>query len=71
MCSFGVCFLYTNVPLEETIEICCDVLFRSSFPKPTFPESVFKHLINFSLVWFLRLMAYKLFLGYLMPKLFS
>ena len=48
MCSFEVCSLYTNVPLEETIEICCDVLFRSSLPKPTFPESVFKHLINFA-----------------------
>ena len=41
------CF-YPNVPLEETIEICCDVLFYSSLPKPIFPESVFKHLINFA-----------------------
>ena len=49
MCSFDVCSLYTNVPLEETIEICCDVLFRSSLPKPTFPGSVFKHLINFAI----------------------
>ena len=48
MSSFDVCSLYTNVPLEKTIEICCDVLFRSSLPKPTFPESVFKHLINFA-----------------------
>ena len=48
MCSFDVCSLYTNVPLEETIEICCDVLFRSFLPKPTFSESVFKHLINFA-----------------------
>ena len=48
MCSFDVCSLYTNVPLEETIEICCDVLFRSPLLKPTFPESVFKHLINFA-----------------------
>ena len=47
-CSFGVCSLYTNVPLEETIEICCDVLFRSFLPKPTFSEIVFKHLINFA-----------------------
>ena len=50
MCSFDVCYLYTNVKkeIEETIEICCDVLFRSSLSKPTFPESVFKHLINFA-----------------------
>ena len=49
MCSFDICSLYTSVPLEETIEICCDVLFSSSLPKPTFPESVFKHLINFAI----------------------
>ena len=48
MCSFDVCSRYTNVPLEETIEICCDVLFHSSLPKLTFPESVFKHLMNFA-----------------------
>ena len=48
MCSFDICSLYTNVYLEETIEICCNVLFRSSLPKPTFPESVFKHLMNFA-----------------------
>ena len=48
MCSFDVCSLYTNVSLEETIETCYDVLFRSSLPKPTFPESFFKHLINFA-----------------------
>ena len=48
MCSFDVCSLYTNFPLEEIIEIYCDVLFCTSLPKPTFPESVFKHLINFA-----------------------
>ena len=48
MCSYDVCSLYTSIPLEETIEICCDVLFRSSLPKPAFPESVFKHLMNFA-----------------------
>ena len=26
MCSFDVCSLYTSIPLEETIEICCDVI---------------------------------------------
>ena len=35
MCSFDVCSRYTSIPLEETIEICCDILFRSSLPKPT------------------------------------
>ena len=31
--------LYTSIPPEETVEICCDVLFRSSLPK---------HLMNFA-----------------------
>ena len=48
MCSFDVCSLYTSIPLEETIEICCDVLFCSSLLKSTFTESVFKHLMNFA-----------------------
>ena len=48
MRSLDLCSLYINVTLEKTIEICSDVLFRSSLPKPTFPESVFKHLMNFA-----------------------
>ena len=47
MCSFDVCSLYTSISFEETIEICSDVLFRSALPKTAFPESVFKHLMNF------------------------
>ena len=47
MCSFDICSLYTSIPFEETIEICCEVLFRSVLPTPAFPESVFKHLMNF------------------------
>ena len=26
LCSYGVCSLFTNVPLAETIEICADAL---------------------------------------------
>ena len=29
MCSFDVVSLFTNVPLEEVIDICADVLFRN------------------------------------------
>ena len=29
MCSFDVVSLFTNVPLEETINICLDVLYRN------------------------------------------
>ena len=28
MCSFDVCSLFTNVPVEETIQICLDALYR-------------------------------------------
>ena len=48
MCSFDVCSVYRSIPLEETIEICCDVLFRRSLSKPAFTESVYKHLMNFA-----------------------
>ena len=48
MCSLDVCSLYTSIPLEETIEICCDVLFRSSLSKPAFSANVFKYLMNFA-----------------------
>ena len=33
---------------DHHIYIYIYILFRSSLPKPTFPESVFKHLINFA-----------------------
>ena len=29
MCSFDVQCLFTNVPLEETIDICADALYRN------------------------------------------
>ena len=29
MCSFDVCSLFTNVPLDVTIDICLDALYRS------------------------------------------
>lgn len=30
MCSFDVVSLFTNVPILQTIDICCDALYRSS-----------------------------------------
>ena len=47
MCSFDVTSLFTNVPLDETIDICVDSLYRDpSIPKPPFPEEIFVELIN-------------------------
>ena len=47
MCSFDVSFLFTNVPLDETIQICLDKLY--SLPKPpTLPRVVLKKLLEFA-----------------------
>ena len=39
MCSLDVCSLFTNVPLDETIQICLDKLYSLSDP-PTLPRAV-------------------------------
>ncbi|XP_046858573.1 uncharacterized protein LOC124452022 [Xenia sp. Carnegie-2017] len=45
MCSFDVTNLYTNVPLEETIEICVDNLFHSDIALPNLSEEAFRELM--------------------------
>ena len=52
MVSFDVQSLFTNVPLDETIKICLDRLYRSSNPDivpPTLPENVLKGMIEICL----------------------
>jgi len=44
MCSFDVSSLFTNVPLDETIQICLDKLYAP----PTLPRSVSKVLLEFA-----------------------
>ena len=46
MCSFDVSSLFTNVPLDETIQICLDKLYALPDP-PTLPRSVLKVLLEF------------------------
>ena len=46
MVSFDVQSLFTNVPLDETINICIDRLYRSSLPPPSIPEVVLKRMIE-------------------------
>ena len=46
LCSFDVTSLFTNVPLNETIEICADMLYRSTLTPPAFPESIFLELMG-------------------------
>ena len=37
--------LFTNVPLDETIEICADALYRGHLDCPLFPEDTFRELM--------------------------
>ena len=47
MCSFDVKSLFTNVPLDETIQICLDKLYTHPKP-PTLPRAVLKKLLEFA-----------------------
>ena len=47
MCSFDVKSLFTNVPLDETIQICLDKLYSQPKP-PTLPRAVLKKLLEFA-----------------------
>ena len=47
MCSFDVCSFFTNVPLDQTIQICLTKLY--SLPDPaTLPRTVLKDLLEFA-----------------------
>ena len=46
-CSFDVSSLFTNVPLDETIEICLDKLYALENP-PRLPRLVLKNLLKFA-----------------------
>ena len=45
MCSFDVKSLFTNVPIDETIEICLDTLYRSDIQPPDIEETLLKKLL--------------------------
>ena len=47
MCSFDVCSLFTNVPLDETIQICLDKLYALP-DSPAIPRPVLKKLLDFA-----------------------
>ena len=47
MCSFDISSLFTNVPLEETINICADALYcDDSDPQPFISKAVFIELMK-------------------------
>ena len=45
MCSFDVVSLFTNVPIDETVRICLDTLYRSDLKPPTSSEDILKNLL--------------------------
>ena len=47
MCSFDISSLFTNVSIDETIEICIKKLYASPNP-PKFPKSVLRKLLQFA-----------------------
>ena len=46
MCSFGISSLFTNVPLDETIAICADMLHNIPDSQPSIPKEVFVELLH-------------------------
>ena len=46
MCSFDVSSLFTNVPLDETIEICSEALYSKSDLQPVLPNNVYVELMK-------------------------
>ena len=45
LCSFDISSLFTNVPLDEIIEICANALYRGPLDCPPFPEDTFRELM--------------------------
>ena len=46
MASLGVDSLFTNIPLDETIDICVDNLCNDNENTPNIPKHDFRNLLN-------------------------
>ena len=47
ICSFDVESLFTNVPVKETIDICCQKLYHDTrFTTPDIPEKLFREMLE-------------------------
>ena len=46
LCSFDIRSLFTNVPLNETINICAEALYDGKLPTPIIPKHVFVELMK-------------------------
>jgi len=45
LCSFNISSLFTNVPLDETIQICPDTLYNGDLIPPVFSKEIFIELM--------------------------
>ena len=46
MCSFDIKSLFTNIPLNQTIQVCLDALYSDqSIATPRIPESLLKKIL--------------------------
>ena len=48
MASLDIDSLFTNIPLNETIDICIEVLYNDNKNSPKIPRDFFRKLLN---VW--------------------
>ena len=48
LCSFDISSLFINVPLDETVEICADALYRGHLDCQPLPEDTFRELMLFA-----------------------
>merc|ERR1739841_336015 len=46
MCSFDIKSLFTNVPVDETINICLNELYNSGLTAPSIPKDVCLSMLN-------------------------
>ena len=46
LCSHDISSLFTNVPLDETLQICADTLYNGHLPPPQFLKVIFIELMN-------------------------
>ena len=46
MASLDVDSLFTNIPLDETLDICIDSLYNDNENTPKIPKDVFRKLFN-------------------------
>ena len=46
--SFDVSSLYTNVPLQEAINYCTNLLYSGDYAKPPVDRATFKELVSIS-----------------------